>query len=107
MFIFFGGVADKPLREYNATELGLRDVDDGATVELRQNYFHIWFLPFFPLRKFWILREKGQWYPLSAEEVQTVEQRAEIPSTPWQMWAGIVITPIVVLIIIFIIRNRI
>lgn len=101
-FIFFGGTGDKPLREYNARELGFDNADQGSIVQLRQRYFHVWFLPFFPLGKFWLLRTGNEWYPLTEEEKKTAEQYAEIPPTPFYTWTGSILLPIVIALFIMV-----
>jgi hypothetical protein len=104
-FIFFGGTADKAIREYTARELGFTDAGENALVECRQRYFHIWFLPFFPLGKFWVLKKGNEWYPLSKEQEKEMERRAEIPATPLYMWAGAVVVPLTIILFLLIKGN--
>jgi hypothetical protein len=71
------------LDEQNVPKVEGGDADDHIyLVEVRQKYFHIFFIPFFSLGKLWILHHKGQVYELPENLKRQVQANYNI-KTPF------------------------
>jgi hypothetical protein len=95
------GIGSVRLKSYTAEELKIDNLlPADLVVELRQTYFHLFWIPFFPLRKRWTgIRSDRQYHLGSAIESRLSRQKA-VSRTPVSLYAG---SMLVVLIIVFII----
>ena len=92
MKIFFGS-RDFKIKEIHPNELGLID-DRDYHIEIRQKYFHIYWIPFFGLGKIWGIRRNGELYELPVEYIHEIKRRNIKVRSPWYTYA----LPILVLV---------
>lgn len=81
MRIIFGHRNFK-IREIHPQELGLIDNTD-FNIEIRQKYFHLYWIPFFGLGKIWGIRKNGELYELPIEYIQEIKRRNIKVRSPW------------------------
>jgi len=70
-------------------EIGLMDRElSGLSFELRQKYGHLFWIPFFPLDKFWVVRKKdGKLYHCPHDIEMQLKQRFPMRTSIWA-WTG-------------------
>lgn len=80
------------LKSVQPEELGIsRSQAPDLRVEYRQKYFHLFFIPVFPLGKFWAIRKQGQMYEPSVEMKQAL-QAVDVKTKHWiWAWSGILL----------------
>ena len=104
MSFIFGWYSFK-LKSYTAEDLAITDLDWGDTkFEVRQNVFHLFWLPFFSLGKVYAIRKEGKLYDPSPAIVMIMKAKEQV-KTPWYAYLIpilLVVVPIVVGIYIFI-----
>ncbi len=77
------------IKSYKPQELGLtQNPDPGYRIEIRQSYFHLFWIPFFGLGKKWSINKGGKLYELPAEFVPLVQPLQRQVRTPWYTYAG-------------------
>ena len=82
MKIAFGSYSFK-LKSYVATDLQINPTDwQDTTFEVRQKVFHLFWIPFFSLGKFYVRRKHGKLFDLSNEIEEKIKIKAKI-RTPW------------------------
>ncbi|WP_158977315.1 hypothetical protein [Cellulophaga sp. L1A9] len=84
MIIF--GLRSLKLKSYSFEEIGIANENSPKSrVEYRQKYFHLFFIPFFPVKKFFALRkEDGKLYDLNYSLTYKIEDAIkDKPKTPW------------------------
>lgn len=61
----------------------------GYQIEIRQRYFHLLWIPCFPLGKKWALRKDGALYEMPEPYKYVLQERKDLhASTPWYTFAG-------------------
>lgn len=77
------------IKTYTPKELNLTTADTSEyRVEVRQSYFHLFWIPFFGLGKKWAIRKDGKLYELPSAMMEAI-RRQNIPvKTPWYTFAG-------------------
>lgn len=71
------------IREFSSHELGFtNEQHNNFNIEIRQNYFHIYWIPFFGTGKIWAIKKDGQLYELPAHYIYEIKKRQKIRS-PW------------------------
>jgi hypothetical protein len=70
------------IREIHPQELGLIDNTD-FSIEIRQKYFHLYWIPFFGLGKIWAIRRNGELYELPVEYIHEIKRRNIKVRSPW------------------------
>ncbi|NME67992.1 hypothetical protein [Flammeovirga aprica] len=87
MRIIFGTRHFK-LKSYTLKELELSDSEfHNITIERRQKYFHLYWIPFCPVEKMWALRKNGELYDLPAEYAAILEAKGLQHKTPFYTFA--------------------
>ncbi|MCT4616159.1 MAG: hypothetical protein N4A49_14975 [Marinifilaceae bacterium] len=82
------GVRHFKLKSYTLKELNLTEEDiDNVTIERRQNYFHLYWIPFFATGKSWALRKDDELYDLPAEYEAILEKKEIKHKTPYYTFA--------------------
>jgi hypothetical protein len=76
------------LRSYSLPDLGIPDTDRNLSIELRQRYFHLFWIPFFAIGQTWAVRKNGKLYELPAALKSTIRQTQRPARTPWYTFAG-------------------
>lgn len=71
------------IKELNSHELGFtNETHNNFDIEIRQSYFHIYWIPFFGTGKIWAIRKDGQLYELPAHYIYEIKKKQKIRS-PW------------------------
>jgi hypothetical protein len=80
------------LKSVQLQELGIMNAPDpGTRIEYRQKYFHLFFIPVFPLGKFWAVRQGGKLYEPAAQLHQALES-VKVNTKNWiWSWTGILL----------------
>jgi len=66
-----------------------QNVQPGYLIEVRQRYFHLFWIPFFSLGKKWALRKDGQLYEMPEPYKYVLQERKDLAAkTPWYTYAG-------------------
>ena len=77
------------LKSYTPVELGLpQPTDTNFSIELRQGYFHFFYIPFFSIGQRWSIRKGGKLYDLSATALEHIRRQSVSAKTPWYTFAG-------------------
>jgi hypothetical protein len=88
MRIVFGWNSFK-IKTFTPFELGLsKTVDNDFSIELRQSYFHFFWIPFFGIGKKWTIRKDGALYEMPAVYKDHVRTQQLPLKTPWYTFAG-------------------
>jgi hypothetical protein len=73
-------------------ELGVQaSANADMSIEYRQKYFHLFFIPVFPLGKFWAVRQAGQLYEPSAQLRERLESMQLRSKNGIWAWTGILL----------------
>ena len=77
------------IKSFTPFELGLsKTIDTDFSIEVRQSYFHFFWIPFFGIGKKWTIRKNGNLYELPAVYKDHVSQLHVPVKTPWYTYAG-------------------
>jgi hypothetical protein len=88
MRIVFGWNSLK-VRRFTLDEIGImKSLEPGMELEVRQAYFHLFWIPFFGLGKRWIVRKGGQMYEMPAEIKALAKSSLTNVKTPWYTFTG-------------------
>jgi hypothetical protein len=84
------------IRSFSPFELGItQKTDIDFNIELRQRYFHFFWIPFFSLGKKWAIRKGGKLYEMPPVIADAIKTRGDLRvKTPWYTYSG----PIVLLL---------
>lgn len=79
------------IRTFSAFELGLTtDFSNDFNVEVRQKYFHLFWIPFFSLGKIWCVRKGGELYDLNDESKMLIKTANVEAKTPFYTYSGLI-----------------
>lgn len=88
MRIVFGWNSFK-IKSFSPFELGLsKTIENDFSIELRQSYFHFFWIPFFGIGKKWTIRKGGKLYEVPAVYKDHIRQQQLPARTPWYTFAG-------------------
>ncbi|OQP50256.1 hypothetical protein [Niastella populi] len=105
MRIVFGWNSLK-VRSFTLDELGImKNLEPGTELEVRQAYFHLFWIPFFGLGKRWIVRKGDKMYEMPAEIKALARNSLTNVKTPWYTFTGPIL--IVAGLIIFSIATKV
>lgn len=77
------------IKSYTPYELGLtNNQNTDFTIEVRQSYFHLFWIPFFGLGKKWAIRKNDQLYELPQVYEHAIEAAKPAVKTPWYTFLG-------------------
>ena len=77
------------VKSYTPAELGLpKSSDSPYSIELRQKYFHFFWIPFFAIGQKWTLRKSGKLFEVPTAMMGHIHQRKIAARTPWYTFAG-------------------
>jgi hypothetical protein len=81
------------IKSFDPAELGLaQHADPNVTIEVRQRYFHFFWIPFFSLGKKWAIRRNNELYEMPLALTSTIRQRNDLKvKTPWYTYAGVLL----------------
>lgn len=72
-------------------ELGIQRPADDLSIEYRQKYFHLFFIPVFPLGKFWAVKQAGKLYEPTPQLKQSLESMNLPTKNGIWAWTGILL----------------
>ncbi len=82
------GVRSFKLKSYSLKELGLSEKEvDNITIERRQKYFHLYWIPFFATGKMWAIRKEDKLYDLPSEYEAVLAAKEIKHKTPFYAFA--------------------
>jgi hypothetical protein len=89
MYIVFGWNHFK-IKTFDPAEFGLsQQTDPNLKIEVRQHYFHFFWIPFFSLGKKWAIRKNNELYEMPVMLKSTIKSRGDMKvRTPWYTYAG-------------------
>lgn len=92
MSIVFGWNELK-IKEFKPEELGIYDQNapPDLTIEARQKYFHLFWIPFFGIGKRWVARRGGDMYKLSKEARDQIRASGVRVNSPWYTFSGLIL----------------
>lgn len=78
------------IKSFDPVDLGLsQQADPNLKIEVRQHYFHLFWIPFFSLGKKWAIRKNNELYEMPVVLKSTIKNRDDIKvRTPWYTYAG-------------------
>lgn len=80
------------IEKYTSTEIGIDEaVLPKTQIRLAQEYFHLFFIPFFGTDKTWYYNSNGKWLVLKPEHVVQILPTYNNKFTPWYQYAGILL----------------
>jgi len=81
------GTGTFKLKSYTLKDLGvLSEQNNDIDIQVRQQYFHIFWIPFCPIGKKYVFPKDGEYYILPDEITQLIKQKEKI-KTPWYSFA--------------------
>ncbi len=90
-----------------AHEAGLAQPNENVNyhIEIRQKYFYLNFIPFFPMGKMYLMRNHtdNELYELTPETLAIIKQKFIAPRAPWYTYSWIIL--ITLLIVGLIMQN--
>jgi hypothetical protein len=88
MSVVFGWNSFK-VRSFTLSDIGImKQTEPGLEFEVRQAYFHLFWIPFFGLGKRWVVRKGGKLYEMPAEIKALAQKSLTGVGTPWYTFAG-------------------
>ena len=89
MYIVFGWNHFR-IKTFDPVEFGLsQQADPNLKIEVRQHYFHLFWIPFFSLGKKWAIRKNNELYEMPGVLKSTIKSRDDMKvRTPWYTFAG-------------------
>jgi hypothetical protein len=86
------GIGSIKIKTFTLDELNINsDLPNNLSVVSRQTYFHLFFIPFFPLRKSWVGMLQGKYYQLSPEIISQIKLKVNSGVTPWYSFIGMIL----------------
>lgn len=93
------------LKSVSPVELGMQlNAQSDLRIEYRQRYFHLFFIPFFPIGRIWSVRQGGKLYHASAELEQALQGRDQAGKNGIWAWSGPLLG-IAILLIVSLVNN--
>ena len=88
MSIVFGWNSFK-VRSFTLAEVGvIKEAEPGLQFEVRQAYFHLFWIPMFGLGKRWVVRKGGKMYEMPGDIKALAQRSLTGVRTPWYTFAG-------------------
>lgn len=77
------------LKSITNTDLGIPENETSRfTIEIRQFYFHLFWIPFFGIGKRCLIRKDDELYPMPSEYQVLVDEIKQNVKTPWYTFTG-------------------
>lgn len=88
MSVVFGWNSFK-VRSFTLSDIGImKQAEPGIQFEVRQAYFHLFWIPFFGLGKRYVVRQGGKLYEMPAEIKALAQKSLTGVKTPWYTFVG-------------------
>jgi hypothetical protein len=78
------------VKSYNPNDLGIINHSSDFTIEARQRYFHLFWIPFFSIGKKWMIKKDGEFYELPMEYEELINANGIKFKTSWFAFTGII-----------------
>jgi hypothetical protein len=83
------GTGSVKLKSFQPSELNIQAaVPPDSVIQLRSVYFHLFWIPFFPVRKKWVVAHSGRHYSLGSEAEKAIEIRKYQKGHPVYLFTG-------------------
>jgi hypothetical protein len=80
------------IQSFNPFDLGLtKESKSDYTIEVRQNYVHFFWIPFFGTSKSWCIRKSTGLYEIPIDFKEIIRNNNPKVSSPWYTFSGIII----------------
>jgi hypothetical protein len=85
------------MRSYTHEQVGLPESYNAYTIEVRQRYGHIFWIPLFPIGQIWGLRKHadGQLYEMPASVKEHVRQNVKVPGVSIWAFSGLLLVGLI------------
>jgi hypothetical protein len=91
MRIIFGWSEFK-IEKYTSVAIGIEEsILPKTQIRLVQEYFHLFFIPFFGTRKTWYYNSNDNWFILKPEHEAQITSKYKNRFTPWYSYSGILL----------------
>lgn len=91
MRVIFGWGECK-IKNYTSVEIGIEEsILPNTNIQLVQEYFHLFFIPFFPTDKIWFFNSNGYWLKLSPEHETHITPKYKNGLAPWYTFSWILL----------------
>jgi hypothetical protein len=91
MRIIFG-LREFVIQKHTSTEIGIEEsILPKTQIRLVQEYFHLFFIPFFGTDKTWYYNSNGYWFLLKPEHANHILPKYKSRFTPWYKYSGILL----------------
>src|ERR1044072_1972908 len=88
MSIVFGWNSFK-VRSFTLAEVGvMKEAEPGLEFEVRQAYFHLFWIPMFSIGKRWVVRKGGKMYEMPGDIRARAQRSLTGIGTPWYTFTG-------------------
>ena len=88
MSIVFGWNSFK-VRSFTLAEVGvMKEAEPGLEFEVRQAYFHLFWIPMFSIGKRWVVRKGGKMYEMPGDIKARAQRSLTGVRTPWYTFTG-------------------
>ena len=96
MIVF--GTNNFSIKTYSLSDLQIADDTGRITIELRQKFFHVFWIPFFPIGQIWVMRMAGDSskYVVPGEVQMQITTLGLEQSPPWYSFIGLIILGVVI-----------
>ncbi len=97
MIIF--GTNNFSVKTLSLSDLQIADDNHSITIELRQRFFHVFWIPFFPIGQSWVMRRAHDTnkYMVPAEWEAKINELGYQQSPPWYSFIGLILAGVAVL----------
>lgn len=97
LYMIVYGWNDFKIVSYTPEALGFtNDSPIRYTAEVRQRYFHVFFIPFFGIGKMWVINEGGNFHEMPEVYRTAIRQRNPKPRSPWYTFSGLALVALII-----------
>ncbi len=97
MYFIFGWNNFK-VKDYTLQDMGIPNPDNSPIkIQLRQKYFHLFFIPFFGLKQYWVMVKAHKKYEIPLEYVMAIRNKNIRLRSPWYTYSGFIIIALIIL----------
>jgi len=80
------------IKKYTSVEIGIEEsILPNTNIQLVQEYFHLFYIPFFPTDKTWFFNSNGHWLKLSPEHETYITPKYKNGLAPWYTFSWILL----------------
>jgi hypothetical protein len=91
------GWNDFKIVSYTPEALGFtNDSPVRYTAQVRQRYFHVFFIPFFGIGKMWVINEGGNFHEMPEVFRTAIRHQHPKPRSPWYTFSGLMLVAVII-----------